>query len=174
MRVPRLLTGRCGRRGSLTKTLLARSRLKIKGRRESGPFIILPKELLESSEYSTLSAKAVKLLIDLFSQYNGFNNGDFSAAWKLMAQRGWRSRDTLRRALNELVNKGFITMTRQGGKHRCSLYAVTWKPIDECKGKLDIAPTKVACNSWRKKSVTRIPCQPSTPIVSIRRVHRVN
>ncbi len=102
------------------------------------------------------------------------NNGDFSAAWRLMEKRGWRSRDTLGRALNELADKSFITKTRQGGKHRCSLYGVTWKPIDECKGKLDIAATRIAGNGWRTKSVTRIPCQSSTPIVSISRAHRAN
>ena len=144
---------------------MALTRWKSKGRRESGSFIALPVAILESPEYSRLNAPAVKLLIDLFSQFKGCNNGDFSAAWKLMNRRGWRSRDTLWRALNELLDKGFIVKTRQGSKRKCSLYGITWKPIDECNGKLDIVPTRVPLNSWREKSVTRLPCQSDTPTV---------
>ena len=41
-----------------------------------------------------------------------------------------------------IANRGFIIITRQGGRNRASLFAITWKEIDECKGKLDIDPTK--------------------------------
>lgn len=113
-------------------------------------FIPMPRHILESSEYASLKSYAVKLLIDLYAQYRGGNNGDFSAAWKIMEKRGWRSRDTLGKALKELVQKGFIELTRQGWTHRCSLYAVTWLPIHACDGKLDVSETKTASNKWKK------------------------
>ncbi len=128
-----------------------RDRKKMKGRQESAPFVALPVHILESEQYSRLSAHGVKLLIDLLSQFKGNNNGDLCAAWGLMQTRGWRSSGTLHRALKELLDTEFIQTTRQGGRHKASLYAVTWKPIDDCKGKLDIAPTRVASNAWREK-----------------------
>ena len=93
----------------------------------------------------------MKLLIDVAKQYNGSNNGDLHAAWSILSGQGWHSKGTLSRAIKELIDKGFIELTRQGGKNRCSLYAVTWRSIDECKGKLDVRETRVASNLWNKK-----------------------
>lgn len=137
-----------------------RSRLKAKGRRDSWTFAKLPHHILESREYAVLSGSAVKLLIDLLGQFRGQNNGDFTIAWSVLRQRGWRSRDTLYRARTELLDGGWIIQTRQGGKHRCSLYAITWLPIDECGGKLDEKPTRVASNTWRTPIPEKALCAP--------------
>jgi hypothetical protein len=129
--------------------------------------------ILEAPEYAHLSGRAVKLLLDLFSQYNGHNNGAFYVAWRVLEKRGWRSRGTLTRALRELEASRFILKTRQGGKHKPSLYAVTWLPIDECRGQLDVAATRVAPNSW-KKSVTPKWCHIDTdtgPIITARHIN---
>lgn len=109
----------------------------------------MPHVLLESAKYSQLSAQAVKLMLDLYSQYKGTNNGDFSMTWAMMRKRGWRSKDTLYRALNLLIDKGYIVQTRQGGRHQCSLYAVTWNPIDDCGGKLEHPSSRVALGCWK-------------------------
>lgn len=154
---------------------MARSRQKSKGRQESGPFIALPLHILESPEYSEIPLPSLKLLIDLLSQYNGFNNGDFCAAWTLMEPKGWRSRDTLARAIRDLLARGWIIKTRQGGRHKASLYAVTWKPIDDCKGKLDVSATKVASNAWRNpraNSETRQTCCIDTSVVPFPKLKR--
>ena len=124
-------------------------RRRLKGRSESGGFLALPHRVINSSKFLTLSPKAVKLLVDLAAQYKGHNNGDFSMAWKFMKARGWRSKQTLYAARDELIEKGFLMLTRQGGKHQCSLYAITWQPIDECKGKLDVSATRVAPGNWK-------------------------
>ena len=149
---------------------MTRTRARAKGRRDSGSFIAVPKIILEGDEYASLTAKAVKLLLDVFGQYNGRNNGDLACTWLVMRQRGWRSRDTLGRALKELLENRWIVRTRQGGRFCCSLYAVTWKPIDECGGKLDVSTTRVASMAWREIGpadlVTRLPCQPNTATVS--------
>ena len=98
---------------------------------------------MDSQNYLRFSYKAVKLLTDLGRQYNGRNNGDFCAAYSVMRKRRWRSKSTLEEALEELIYYGFITLTRQGGRNKANLYALTWWAIDECKGKLDIQETKV-------------------------------
>ena len=137
---------------------MARSLRKSKGRADRSPVTVIPKAILESEEYAALTAYEVKLLIDILVQFNGYtNNGDLQCAWSLMKKRGWRSQDTLARALRGLLEKGFIFKTRQGGMHKCSLYAVTWIEIHECKGKLDVRPTRAALGSWRKKSPIRQP-----------------
>ncbi len=136
------------------------SRRKAKGRRNSGSFVAMPHAILESNSYAKLSAPAVKLMLDLYGQYKGSNNGDFAMAWSMMSKRGWRSKDTLYRGRDELLDKGFIIQTRQGGKHRCSLYAVTWKPIDDCNGKLDCSSTRTALGYWKQGFVPKLESVP--------------
>lgn len=120
------------------------------GRGRAPPFLRLEKRILDSKQWSALSPKAVKMFIDIASQYNGSNNGDLSAPWSRMRAKGWRSKGTLHSALSELEKAGWIRKTRQGGKHRCNLYAVTINPIDECKGKHDARPTPTAPHDWKK------------------------
>ncbi|HZQ71698.1 MAG TPA: hypothetical protein VFB08_02180 [Burkholderiales bacterium] len=150
-------------------------------KREIGGFVALPHAVLRSAEFAALSPFAVKALMDLLAQYRGDNNGDLSAAWSAMAQRGWRSRDSLGKGIAELRDASFIVVTRQGaaggiGKKRVpTLYGVTCYEVDWCAGKLDVqAPSRVFMGTWRRTeaagnvaplrpkpaiSVTRRPCQ---------------
>ena len=125
-------------------------RLRNKGRATTGSFVSLPHGLLKHPSFATLTPRATKLLIDISTQYRGKNNGDLSATLKQMRQRGWNSSDQLQKAKNELINRGLILVSRQGGRNKCSLYAITWQQIDECKGKLDIAPTQIAPHHWKR------------------------
>jgi hypothetical protein len=134
---------------------VTRSRRRLKGRSDFVPFVAWPRDVADSDAYRSLSAYAIKLLNDLYFQYRGTNNGDLSAAWGIMQRRGWKSRDTLHKALYELLAKGMIEKTRQGGRNRCSLFAVTWKPIDECKGKLDVPATRTPSGLWKHLSTVQ-------------------
>lgn len=136
---------------------MARNRLKARGRADFGSYVALPHVILESQEWATLTAFEVKLLMDVYGQFNGKNNGALSAAWTLLRLRGWRSESTLSRALTGLLDKRFLIKTRQGGKHRCSFFAVTWREIHECDGKHDMRPTNVAPGTWKNKVVLREP-----------------
>ncbi len=124
------------------------SRRKTTGRAEGGGYFKLPHAVMESPNYRALSPHARMLLNDLGLQFRGANNGDLSSAWRLMQPRGWRSRDTLGRALAELLHFGIIEKTRQGGLNHCSLFALTWLAIDECRNKLDVPATRVASGLW--------------------------
>ncbi len=126
-----------------------KSRQRTKGRREAGHYVQVPTELLKHPNYAELLPIEVKLFFDLYGQYNGFNNGDFTAAWKIMEKLGWKSKSQLYKALKGLVGKGFIVLTRQGGRNKCSLYGVTFQSIDECKGKLDHPETQTALGWWK-------------------------
>ena len=125
-------------------------RLRIKGRQTIPSFVMLPKALMLHKNFKTLSPRATKLVVDLVSQYNGFNNGDLCAPLSLMKKRGWKSSDQLFKAKKELVDRGMILVSRQGGLNKANLYALTWFPIDDCKGKLDIASTITAPGNWKR------------------------
>ena len=120
----------------------------VKGRQTTNSFLGLPHHVLDHDNFRTLSPKATKLLIDIAAQYRGNNNGDLSATLSLMRDRGWNSSDQLDKAKKELVGKDVIRVARQGGLNKCNLYALTWFPIDECNGKLDIASTTTAPVDW--------------------------
>jgi len=110
----------------------------------------VPHELLNCEAYLSLSPIAVKCLFDVYAEYKGKNNGDLSCTIKVMEKRGWKSKSQLDKARKELLEKGFIVLTRQGGRNKCSLYAITWKPIDECNGKLDRKSDVVSLGWWKK------------------------
>ena len=144
------------------------------GRSESGSFIAVPHAVLKSDAYRTLSAHGVKLLFDLAAQYRGKNNGDLCATWRIMQPLNWRSRQTLERALRELQEHGLIEKTRQGGRHQCNLFALTWCTIDECKGKLDVPTSHAASGRWKTWRAAPEKQNASTPSVSMRHAYRVN
>lgn len=152
---------------------MKQARRKMKGRAEGSGFLMLPHAVMDSPKYAGLSGSAVKLLADLGRQYRGHNNGDLSAAWKIMQPRGWKSRDTLCRALAELLAAGMIEKTRQGGLHVCSLFALSWHAIDECSGKLDVSATRVASGLWKPSPRRAENESASTESVSTRPAIRV-
>lgn len=105
-------------------------------------FLHLHRPLLECPDFVTLKGNALKLLIDLGAQYNGYNNGDLCAAMSVLRHRAWNSNSQIRAALNELQERNLIMETKRGGLGiGPNLYALTWRPIDECGGKLDVQPT---------------------------------
>ncbi|MFV1873967.1 MAG: hypothetical protein ACMZ64_11660 [Oleiphilus sp.] len=120
---------------------MAAKRRKVKGRAEKGRFLAIPYNVWLHHDFVSSSPKATKLLIDLYGQYNGSNNGDLILTKDFLKTRGWNSVSQIYKARDELLERGLIVVARQGGRNRCSLYAVTWKNIDECKGKLDINST---------------------------------
>ncbi|WP_426176304.1 hypothetical protein [Massilia sp. TWR1-2-2] len=113
-----------------------------------GAFLAVPLAVLNSPKYRALSGSAVKLLFDIASQYNGKNNGDLSAAWKIMKPKGWRSEGTLDRAKKELLAAEFIDETRKGQfPNTCSLYGLTFKALNP-NPKLDVGPNGFAAGAW--------------------------
>lgn len=107
-------------------------------------YLHLHQPLLDSDDFKSLKGNAIKLLIDLGSQYNGYNNGDLCASLSVMRKRNWNSNQQLAKAISELIEKDLIQQTRHGGLNAGpNLYGLTWQPIDECGGKLDVKPTNL-------------------------------
>lgn len=103
-------------------------------------------------EFAALSGRATKLLLELALQYNGSNNGDLDLTRTRLRHRGFNSTDQLIKARNELLETGWIMVTRQGGRNIPSLYAITWRPIDRCGGKLDINHGLTPPHLWKPEN----------------------
>ena len=126
-----------------------RDRGKHKGRRETGTYTGIPHAVQDCANWAACSGTAIKMLCDVARQYNGKNNGDLCGALSVLQRYGWKSDDTVFWALRELRYYGLIVLTRQGGLHAPSLYAVTWHAIDACGGKLDCAETTTPPGDWK-------------------------
>jgi hypothetical protein len=66
-----------------------------------------------------------------------------------MEKRGWKSRDTLNKARQELLDCELIIVSRHGDRKRATLYALSFFAIDECGCKLDIKATERPVSTWR-------------------------
>jgi hypothetical protein len=95
-----------------------------------GNFIAIPHSVMESPDYLSLTGSAVRLLLDIAMQYNGENNGKLLTSMAFMKTRGWKSSDTLTRAIRELDQAGFIHQTVKGYRpNRASWWALTWRSL---------------------------------------------
>jgi hypothetical protein len=129
----------------------AKTAFKAKGRANGQSFVAIPHACLLHPNYTRLSAQARMLLLDLLVQFKGKNNGDLSMAWSYMITRGWTDKRMLDRSRRELLHYGWVVLTRQGSKRVPSLYAITWRPIDPCGGKLDHGATSIAPSTWKQE-----------------------
>ena len=128
--------------------------------KQKASFAGIPRVVMECPDYVNLSGSAIRLLNEMACQFKGANNGDLCPAWTLMKERGFRSKSTLTRAIQELVAAEMIMLTRQGQfiRNKAGLYALTWAQIDDCSGKhLDELPTRTPP---RKFSLERQQCWP--------------
>lgn len=124
--------------------------MKVTGRAEAkDSFAGVPRAVMDTRNYRSLSAPAKVLLFELCRQHSGFNNGNLCAAWGVVKDRGCGSHTTVQKAVKELLNAGMIELTEQGGRHRPNLYALTWRAWDDCGNKVSFSPTRVPSGSWK-------------------------
>ena len=104
---------------------------KYKGSKYSEGFTGVVHSVFECPAFTALSPHACKLLLELAGQYRGNNNGNLTVAWSVVSKRGWKSRTTLWRCKAELINAGFVYVTRKGHMpSTCELLALTWFALD--------------------------------------------
>lgn len=117
----------------------------------------IPHRMLNHPNFVSLTPLELKLLIDVWSQYNGRNNGSLTASMSLMQKRGWSSTGSLYKALSSLKKKGFFVVTKQGKKIKgdATLLAATWEGIDESRKDYDpeIKPSHVPLRSWETAQI---------------------
>jgi hypothetical protein len=104
---------------------------RFKGSKYNEAFVGIVRSVFECPAFTALSPHACKLLLELAGQYRGDNNGNLTVAWSIVSKRGWKSRTTLWRCKSELIEAGFVYVTRKGHMpSTCELLALTWFALD--------------------------------------------
>lgn len=117
---------------------MARSRKDTRPERVSGGYSTIPWSVLDSIAFKGSSDKAKSLLFALMRQHNGANNGHLHVAKKWLYERGWTCDESNRKAKKELIERGLIIQTKQGGLNMgADFFALTWLAITNFVG-LDI------------------------------------
>ena len=93
---------------------MARNRARLTGKGKSGKHYQVPKNLYDTPAFRSLSLIAFKLFHNLLEQYNGANNGKICAVDSQLKLLGW-AESSFRKAMNELIEKGFMVRNFQGG-----------------------------------------------------------
>jgi Helix-turn-helix domain len=100
-------------------------------RRPNGPkFIQLFRYMLDSPAYISLSLAARAALIEVTRGYDGSNNGRIVLSARGIAERMNCCRNTAMRALQELVEKGFIEPRTRGAYSVKFRRATEWRLND--------------------------------------------
>jgi len=115
-------------------------------------YAMIPDEVLVSAALITLPHYCGVLLPAIAAQYRGTNGGDLAMTGNVARRYGIKSKKQLVDGLRLLMEHGLIQKTGQGGKRPMGpcLYALSWRSIDACGGKLDIGPTTAPSNAWAK------------------------
>lgn len=115
----------------------------------SGSFSAMPHGVMDSNAFQGAGHTARSLLYELIRQLSGRNNGHLQLTSPWLKKRGWSSADVVQRAKGELIERGLIVLTRQGGLNTgpC-LYGVTWLQISNFVG-LDLSPQNYHPGQWR-------------------------
>lgn len=116
----------------MSKTLSKRQQ-QARHNRDGGRFLALPHVVMESEAFKSLTGHQVKMLLDVAMQLNAgnANNGRLTAGWKYLSEdRGWTSKNTVKRSLDALIERGLLFRTRIGRfPNTLAWYAVTWAPL---------------------------------------------
>ena len=133
----------------------------------TGRFSAVPHGVMDSNAFQGAGHPARSLLYELIRQLSGRNNGHLQLASAWLKKRGWRSADVVQRAKGELLERGLIVLTRQGGLN-CGpcLYVVTWLHISNFVG-LDLSPQTYHPGRWAL--LDRLPVAPKRRLSSVAR-----
>jgi len=128
-------------------------RAKATGRRgPSERYAYLPKEMLQSAAYKSLSHAGRSYLTALAAECNGSNNGKIKFTREVAESYGFTSAGTRSACLTELEKRGFIRFTAKvkgpNPRRHCDLIRLTWHPMYEYLSwnLPDMPPT----NDWDK------------------------
>ena len=130
-------------------------------RHHDGPnFIQLFRYVLDSPAYTSLSPWARAALVEVNRAYNGSNNGRIVLSVREVAERMNCHRDTAGRALQDLVDRGFIEPRTKGAFSVKFRRATEWRLNDrrcDATGK----PQNQAFLKWPSGSETQPPRRPT-------------
>ena len=122
---------------------MTRTHERMRGRKESGRFTMLPHVVIEHPAVTTLNPALRWVLVVLAAQHNGRNNGALALPISTAKLFGITSTNTLNRGLRALEERGLIVQTSPGSYHppKPARYGITWKPMDHTEWSRKGPPT---------------------------------
>ena len=134
---------------------LVNQRARLTGRRSSSErYAYLPRELLKSPAWKTLSHAARSCLTALAAEFSGYNNGRIKFTRDVAKSYGLHSAGTRTRCLKELERRGFIRYTAKvkgvNPHLHCDLIRLTWHRMYEYRNwNLPETPPTNEWSNWQ-------------------------
>ena len=122
---------------------------RAKGKRsDEGQYMTLSYAHLKSPAWRSLSGAAVKVWFELHTRFNGGNNGKLHLSMNEAAEILGLGKATVKRAYDELVEKGFLVLEKRGNwySRRAHDWRLTSKPMQTAKGK---TPPTLDWRNWK-------------------------
>ncbi len=122
-----------------------------------GQFLAIPYSMAHSEAFRSLSGPALKVWIELRTQFNGHNNGQVSLSFQRAADLLGMSKSTVGRAFKELEEKGFAKLRKRGQWYGrlASEYTLTDVPYCGHPASRDWQKWRADSKSKNKASVPR-------------------
>lgn len=125
-----------------------------KGRSKTrGHFVRLDGFMLDSAAWCSLTPAERVVYVELRRRYNGKNNGLIALSVRDAADRCNINKDTARKALSRLQERGFTECVTPGGFSLKLRHATEWRLLDERCDKTGALPTK-AFMRWRPQEAS--------------------
>lgn len=126
----------------------------------------IPHYVIRTTEFASISAQSVRLLILVAMKYTGRNNGELVATAKYLRPLGWSSGKNTTKCVRELLEAGLLVQTRIGMRpNRAAWYALGWRPLNVAEG------MEIDVNAFKTFIGTPIRNAPLVPAAGIRSAH---
>lgn len=92
----------------------------------------LPSEMLQHEKFRTLSSSAVKVLLEICTRHNGFNNRKIVCSYNQLAKPLKLGKATIKKASDQLIEHGFLKITKKGyyTGRRATEWEITFLPSE--------------------------------------------
>ena len=132
---------------------MSKSYKRSKDKRDGDRYVALPHVVIDSPSFRALGYAARALLIDISRQYTGSNNGRLVACTRYLKPLGWKSHDTVSRALAEIKDAGLLIETRMGMRpNRAAWFALGWYALDVVDG-IDLDPKTYRTGQYKNAAL---------------------
>ena len=111
----------------------SKSRVNATGRSDRAErFAMLTYSEIKHDAFRSLRGFSIKVYLELWSRFDGRNNGDLSLSLREGANLLYMSQSSVQRSIQDLIEKGFITMTSKGRWYgrKASTYSLTNKRLN--------------------------------------------
>lgn len=121
-----------------------------------GAFLMLEGWMMDSPAWASLSPQDRAVYVELARLFNGKNNGFLGFGVRAAAERANVNKDTARKCLQRLVDRGFIEPTQAGAFNQNDRRATEWR-LTQHRCDRTHAPGSKAFMRWRPEDLEQRP-----------------